>query len=169
MDKNDEELILDKIIDVAKISYDQELDRHRQLLNKSDNLIKYISAIFAIINIIFPMALKYNYVDKGGLLIIYFIINIPLILSLYWCIKVQKLKDVIFFPTGDAVIMQLKTRFTEFNTLNKMKNKIISYYSKSTDSLFSANENISDLLNRAHNSYLISLIIMIISIIILVG
>lgn len=169
MEKNDGELIVDKIIDIAKISYDQELDRHKQLLNKSDKLIKYISAIFAIINIIFPMTLKYSYIDKRGLLILYFIINIPLILSLYWCIKVQKLRDVNFFPTGDTIIAQLKTKFMEFNTLNKMKNKIISYYSKSTDSLFYANENISDWLNRAHNSYLISLIIIIISIIILVG
>lgn len=161
--------IIDKITDISKFSYDQEMDRHKQLLNKSDNLIKYISTLFVIVSVIFPFALNNKILSVWVMLFIYLFICTPVILSLYFSIKVQKLRDVRIFPTGDKVIGLLKENPAELGTIDKIKNKIISYYSAASDSLEKCNNDMSIWLRNSHNFYLLSLVFIIISMVILVA
>ncbi len=151
------ETALDKILEVSKTSYDQESERNKQLLTKSDYLIKYISAIFIFINIFLPLAFQNKIVNLKVLVFMYIFVCIPVLICLFFCIRAQVLRSCSFFPTGKETILEMKKNSQDFNSEIKIKNKHISYFSSSTKSLEESNNTRSELLKKAYWAYFSSI------------
>ncbi|GAB6156608.1 hypothetical protein JCM17380_53620 [Desulfosporosinus burensis] len=100
--------MLDKVLEISKVSYEQENDRSKQLLTKSDYLIKYISSITIFVNIFLPLAFANKIISLKILILMYVLISIPLIFSLFYSVRVQILKPGKFFPTGKRVLEEIK-------------------------------------------------------------
>jgi energy-coupling factor transporter transmembrane protein EcfT len=156
--------LLEKVLQISKVSYGQEVDRSKQLLAKSDYLIKYLSTIFVFVNIFLPLAFKYNIINLKVLAFIYFAISVPLIFSLFLSIKSQRLRLGMFFPTGKYLLEEMKRNQDKFNTEIKMKNKSILYYSTSTETLQKTNDERAKNLKAAYTSYFSSIIILAVAI-----
>lgn len=169
-ENSDKELIekmLDKVLEISKVSYEQENDRSKQLLNKSDFLIKYISSITIFVNIFLPLAFTNKIINLTVLILIYFVISIPLILSLFFAIRVQILKPVKFFPLGKRVIDEIKNNRNAWNTTLKIKNRFILYYSSSTEELQVSNDHRAKILKVAYKQYLSGIIILVVAVLII--
>lgn len=160
-------IILERILKISKTSYEQEVDREKQLLTKSDYLIKYISVIFGFINIFLPLIFKYEVINLYILIIMYVITTIPLIITLYYSIKSQSLKKAVFFPTGKSMLEKLKTEMNNYCRDDKLINKEILYYSNSTEELQKSNDKRSNILKRAYTNYFVSIMVIALMIFIL--
>ena len=161
------EKMLDKVLEISKISYDQENDRSKQLLNKSDFLIKYISTISIFVNIFLPLAFTNKIINLTILILMYFIISIPLISSLFYSIRVQILKPGKFFPTGKRILEEIKNNGDSLNSDIKIKNRFIMYYSSSTEVLQKSNDKRAKILKTAYWQYVTSIIILVVAVLII--
>ena len=161
-DKETFDKMFDKVLEIAKVSYDQENDRSKQLLNKSDYLIKYISTITIFVNIFLPLAFTNKVIDLKILIVMYVIISVPLILSLFFSIRAQILKPGKFFPTGKTVLQEIKKNKNDLNSALKIKNRFILYYSSSTEELQSSNDDRARILKFAYKQYIYSILILVI-------
>lgn len=153
--------ILDEVLDISKVSYDQENDRSRQLLTKSDYLIKYIFAITIFVNIFLPLAFANKIINLTALILMYVFISIPLILSLFFSIRVQILKPGKFFPVGKRVLEEIKNSGDALNSDLKIKNRFILYYSSSTNELQESNDTRAKILKTAYKQYILSIVILV--------
>lgn len=157
--------IIDEALEMSKTSYNQENERSKQLLNKSDYLIKYISAIFIFVNIFLPLAFSNSIINLVALSIMYFLISAPLIFSLFYAVRAQILKPGDFFPLGEKILLKIKNR--EYKKLFKIRSRHIMYYSKSTEKLQSSNDDRAKLLKKAYWSYIFSVCMLAIIILII--
>lgn len=160
------ENMLDKTLEISRISYEQESDRNKQLLNKSDYVIKYISTIIIFVNIFFPILFANKVIKIKILILIYLFISFPLIASLFYSIRSQILKKVEFFPTGDVILKKIKSKEKNFENDIEIQNRIIIYYSRSTKRLQATNDKKAKLLKTAYRSFIFSIIFLVISILI---
>lgn len=158
--------MLDKVLEISKVSYDQENDRSKQLLNKSDFLIKYISAITIFVNIFLPLAFANKIINLTILILMYFSISIFLISSLFFSIRVQILKPGKFLPTGKRVLEEIKNNNGLHSDLN-IKNRFIMYYSSSTEALQESNDDRAKILKSAYKHYITSMIILVVAILVI--
>lgn len=89
--------VVDQLLEIAKISSEQERDRTQNLLVKSDYLVKYITATFVFLNAIYVFLLKLDVVKPIWIVLLYVVPGILLCVAMWNAIKAQELVDVKFF------------------------------------------------------------------------
>lgn len=154
--------MIERILNITKESYTQELNRSNVLLKKSDYLIKYITSTFVFINALFVFLLNNQLIDTLGLAISYAISGILLCRDLYLAVRVQNLTKVKFFPTGNTILQDIKSNHQkEGKKITPMNLDVdtVNYYSEFTEALENSNNKKAEILNKAYNWYLSTIII----------
>lgn len=149
--------MIEKIINITKESYNQELNRSNLLLTKSDYLVKYITSTFVFINALFVFLVSSKLVNTWYLAIMYAISGVLLCRDLYLAVRVQILTKVKFFPTGNTILQDIKSVYEkEKKQITPMKIDIdtVNYYSKFIEELENSNNKKANILNNAYNWYL---------------
>lgn len=159
--------VVDQLLEIAKISSEQERDRAQNLLVKSDYLVKYITATFVFLNAICAFLLKLELTKPIWVVLLYVIPGILLCLAMWKAIKAQELVDVKFFPTGSDVIKGMVDRWNqtqEETSAKSLKLDKISYYREYTDSLKKANDAKAKVLQSVYHLFAIDLWIILVGI-----
>lgn len=159
--------VVDQLLEIAKISSEQERDRTQNLLVKSDYLVKYITATFVFLNAIYVFLLKLDVVKPIWIVLLYVVPGILLCVAMWKAIKAQELVDVKFFPTGSDVIQGMVNRWKktqEETSAQSLKLDKISYYREYTDSLKTANDAKAMVLQSVYHLFAIDLWIILIGI-----
>lgn len=153
--------ILIEIIKVAQESYKQEQDRALLLLNKSDYIIKYVTATFVFVNALCALLITNKVIPLTIVCILYLIVGISLCVSLSLSIKAQLLVKGKFFPTGVDILEGMNKEYQTSGlekSLSDLKFDTIKYYDEYTKSLEGANNDKAKTLNKAYHTYLFSVI-----------
>lgn len=154
------EKVLERTLDIVKESYNQENNRAKALLTKSDYIIKYITSTFVFVNAMVLILINNKMVNLVILVILYFIVGAMLCFSLYNAVKAQALLDVAYFPTGDTILKDLAKLDNEQENLSiYLSRDIISYYSQYIEKLEEANNKRAKILKQAYGIYNSSVIV----------
>lgn len=151
----------EKILEITKESYNQEVRRSNSLLTKSDYLVKYITSTFVFINAILVLIMNNKLINPWINVFIYMVSGILLCRSLYLAVRVQILSKGVHFPTGMTLLNDIAKKYNDekkTTTTQDMDMQIIFYYSRYIEELEVANNMKASILNKAYTWYLRTII-----------
>ena len=130
--------MIEQLKDVTTTAMNQEEQRSKQLLTKSDYLEKYTTGIFAFINALCVFLMKTSGVCKIYLELLYLVPGILLCVALIFALLAQRISKTLRFPIGSEEAKKLISQFDEENkiiTHEQYNMQIINYYSRYVDAL----------------------------------
>lgn len=149
------------ILSISKESAAQEERRSEVILKKSDFLMKYISAIFVIINAVCIFAITHTSIKPIFVFVYYIATGLCLLISMFFTINAQTLVQAKFFPTGQDILKTIQHNSKDPSnptyTFQKSKVDAIKYYGKYTDSLQKTNDKRAKSLKRAYSCFFVGI------------
>lgn len=129
-------------VEIAKISYQQELDRNKKISTKTDYLIKYITILSGFLSLILKIIEEQleTLIETTFFRMILVISICMLIITIGLLLSVMRPKKVSFFPTGAEFLEVLKENNNDFDEQWKLKYYEVLQYSKATNKLEKANK-----------------------------
>lgn len=116
------------VLELAKISYEQELERLKRINQKADNLTKYISIYLVMLNLVIPLVIKENIVLTFSPWICYLLTVIPAVLSLIIAVITQAFDKITLFPMGYSLENDIIDNPEEYDSTLKLESKQIALY-----------------------------------------
>lgn len=161
--KSDDLLNLkETILSISKESAAQEERRSEVILKKSDFLMKYISAIFVIINAVCIFAVTHTSIKPFFVFAYYIVTGLCLLISTLFTVNAQTLVQANFFPTGQVILKKIQQDFKDSSkpqyTFQKSKVDAIKFYSKYTDSLQETNDKRAKSLKKAYGCFFLGVL-----------
>lgn len=149
-----------RALDVAKLSYQQEFERSKKMMEKTDYLIKYITILAAFLGLMLKVSEKQleSYFQilwvKNTLIgsVIMLVLTILVLLFLMRPVKIY------LFPTGVEYLELLQEKSDEFDSRWKFDYYEVLQYSKFTNRLKNVNRLNIVLITISYISFSVSII-----------
>ncbi|MDE7436123.1 MAG: hypothetical protein K2N01_09955 [Lachnospiraceae bacterium] len=116
------------VLDLVKVSYEQEMDRLKRINQKADNLTKYISIYLVMLNLVVPLIIKKNIALMLSPWICYLLAVVPAVVSLIIAVATQALDKVTLFPMGYSLENDIIDNPKEYDSDIKLESKQIALY-----------------------------------------
>jgi hypothetical protein len=163
------EFLLQNISEFSVISYKQELDRKKLLIEQSNSFIISLSLIITFLGIVLPLALKYTQDYKGLVFISFIVIVILLIVSFVCAITVQwRMKYKQFLSPYDF-FNEVKNNYNNYKSTSDFYTKKISGYGDIVKTEIDNNNRRAILIMMCHILLLVAIGLIIISSLTIIG
>lgn len=146
------------VLELVKISYEQELERLKRINQKADNLTKYISIYLVMLNLVVPVIIKEDIVLVFSPRICYILTIIPAIISLVIAVIIQAFDKITLFPRGYTLENDIIDNPEEYNSSLKREAKQIALYDDATTKIEDNNNLKIRYVIWGYVSYIISII-----------
>ncbi len=119
---------IDFVLDMVKISYEQELERLKRINQKADNLTKYISIYLVMLNIVVSLVVKENMSLTIAPWLCYLLTIVPAVISLIIVVVTQAFDRLTFFPKGESLENDIIDNPAEYDSDLKLVSKQVALY-----------------------------------------
>lgn len=116
------------VLELVKISYEQELERLKRINQKADNLTKYISIYLVMLNLVIPLIVNKNIVLTFSPWLCYLLAVIPAVLSFIIAVIIQAFDRITLFPMGYSLENDIIDNPQEYDSALKLESKQIALY-----------------------------------------
>lgn len=116
------------VLDLVKISYEQELERLKRINQKADNLTKYISIYLVMLNLIVPLIIQKKIAVAIAPWLCYVLTIVPAVVSLVIAVIAQAIDKLTLFPTGESIENDIVDCPKDYDSDLKLQSKQIALY-----------------------------------------
>ena len=146
------------VLEFAKISYEQELERLKRINRKADNLTRYISIYLVMLNLVISSIIKGHIILNFSPWVCYLLTVIPAVLSLIIAVIIQAFDKITLFPMGYSLENDIIDNPEEYDSTLKLESKQIALYDDAITEIEKNNDSKIRCIIAGYVFYIISVI-----------